>query len=87
MISTASADVGLFDKAADQFVRFIGKGAEPPGPKEHSIQVTGGGDGIEVQSHGQIRGEDLKSLPSDYCGHIKTMEESVRRHYEVWKQV
>lgn len=92
VISTASAAVGLFDKVADQFVRFIGKGSEPSGPpKEHRIQARAGGNGLEVQSHGQtiqvIRGEDLKGLPSDSYSHIKTMEESVRRYYDVWKQV
>jgi hypothetical protein len=92
VIATATSAVSLFDKVADQVVRFIGKGSEPPGPaKEHRVQVEGGPEGLSVKLRGQtiqvIQGEDLKSLPADIFGHIKTMEESVGRYYSVWKQV
>lgn len=92
LISTATAAVNLFDKTADQVVRFIRKGAPPIGPdKEHRMQIKSEGPELQVQSHGQtiqvIRGEDLEHLPADYYRHIKTLEASVRRYYDVWGQV
>jgi len=92
VITTATAAVNLFDKVADQVVRFMRKDSTLPGPpKEHRLQVRGSGDELRVESHGEtvqvLRGEDLKSLPPDYYQHIKTLESSVRRYYDVWQQV
>jgi len=92
VITTATAAVNLFDKVADQVVRFIRKGSSPPGsPKEHQFKVESAGGELQVESDGRtiqvLRGEDLKNLPADYYQHIKTLEASVRRYYDVWQQV
>jgi hypothetical protein len=92
VITTATAAVNLFDKVADQLVRFIRKEPTPPGPpKEHQFKIDGAGSELKVEAHGQtiqvLRGEDLKNLPEDYYRHITTLEASVRRYYDVWEQV
>jgi hypothetical protein len=92
VITTATAAVSLFDKVADQVVRFIRKDSAPPGPlKEHRLTIRGAGNELKVEAHGRtvqvLRGEDLKNLPADYYQHIKTLEASVRRYYDVWQQV
>ena len=92
VITAATSAVGLFDKVADQVVRFIRKQPDPPGPpKEFQYKVGGNGDELKVEAQGRtvqvIKGEDLKKLPADYYQHIQTLEASVQRYYDVWKQV
>ncbi|MEM9596620.1 MAG: hypothetical protein AAGD06_20295 [Acidobacteriota bacterium] len=92
VISAATSAVTLFDKFADQVVRFMRKEPGPLElPKEHEFKVEGGGSELAVQSNGNtvqvIRGEDLKNLPASYYRHIKTLEASVERYYSVWQQV
>src|SRR5262245_5466552 len=53
VITAATAAVNLFDKVADQVVRFIRKGSAPPGPpKQHQFKVDGAGGELKVESHG-----------------------------------
>lgn len=92
VLGAATAAVGLFDKVADQVVRFIEKRPDPPGPpKEYRYKISGSGNELKVEAGGHtvqiLRGEDLKTLPSEYYEHIKTLESYVQRYYDVWKQV
>ncbi len=92
VITTATSAVTLFDKVAGQVVRFINKSPEPVGPpKEFDYKATGAGGELKVEARGTtiqvIRGEDLKNLPAEYNEHIRVLEDSVRRYYDVWKQV
>ncbi len=83
VIAGAGSAVGLFDKVADQVVRFIRKTPEPPGPpKEFQLKVTGKGSKLKVESLTvalfTFFAEDLEHLPPDYYGHIQTLEASVQ---------
>jgi hypothetical protein len=91
VIATAGAAINLFDKAATQVVRFIRKDPSSEIPKQFSYNVGGKKDKLEVTHQGRriqvITGKDLESLPKEYYGHIQTYESSLRRKYDVWKEV
>jgi hypothetical protein len=72
-------------------IRFMRKDPDQLGiPKEHRYQIGGSGAELTVKAQGTtiqvLRGEDLKNLPAQYYQHIVTLEQSVNRHYDVWKQ-
>jgi hypothetical protein len=83
--------VELFDKVADQIARFITKRPDPTGPKQYRYKIEGKQGAIHVTQDGRklqtLTGEDLAALPKDYLEHITVLEESMRRHYNLWKAV
>jgi hypothetical protein len=91
-IKATTAAIGLFDKVSDQVVKFITKSEATPGPpKQHNYTITGSDGTLKVEHQGRtlqvMRGEDLQKLPEEYYRHIKTLEKSLQRHYELWEEV
>jgi len=91
IITAASSAIGLVDKIADQFSRFVTKRPDPTGPKEYRYKIEGDSQKIVVKSQGKeiqrITGDDLKNLPADYYQHIQTLEQSMQAHYRLWQRI
>jgi len=91
VLTLAGKAIDLFDKFAGQVGRFITKKAEPAQPKEYRYKVDGKNGALQVSRDGRnlqtITAHDLAKLPPDQLDHIRVLEKSMERHYNLWKSV
>jgi hypothetical protein len=80
LLTATAAAVKLIDNLADPVERFLTKRSAPTVPKEHRCKIEG-------KEEDGITGDQLEKLPRDCYEHIRTLEESMQRHYRLWQKI
>jgi hypothetical protein len=90
-ILVAISALGYLDKLYDPVYLFINKRADPFDQPEHRFKIEGDSQKIVVKLWGKkiqtITARDLKKLCSVHYEYIKTLEQSMKGHYESWQRI
>ncbi|GAA2152737.1 hypothetical protein FHX52_0819 [Humibacillus xanthopallidus] len=90
-LAAATQGVTLFDKIADQVVRFKTKRPLAGEPPQHRMTIEESDGELVSKVHGheveRITARDLVHLDADVLRHIKVYEESMQNNYTLWEKV
>lgn len=91
VVSSTASTIGRFDGCSDQIESFLTGSPMPAVPRQHRMQIEGGGIELVQREHGRvtkvITGQDLARLPADDLRYIQTWEQSMHNHLAVWETV